>query len=229
MQPVELMEGYVSKLKAVDKELRRLEKAAKNLATTQAETDETRIYLEAKVTDHRRDAAALESEQETLKYEWMESQWKQDVQAQREIQARRVSIDEELQKHHDSIRDLRSSLEALPSYEQEAVSIAAQLDALQFGDGFRFSRELETALLQNQSALTARQEQARSSLPAFEKSIYHEYRLANDEIYAQQQAGEELRDKRIRAKVAENERLTEAARNPKKAVTNDDGYVIGYR
>jgi branched-subunit amino acid aminotransferase/4-amino-4-deoxychorismate lyase len=59
MNPVELIEGYLTKLKASEKELKRLEKSAKALATKQADTDAERIYLEAKVLDHQRDTAAL--------------------------------------------------------------------------------------------------------------------------------------------------------------------------
>lgn len=113
---------------------------------------------------------------------------------------------------------------------EEAATVAAEIDALQFGNALRFVNELQTALKSTQRELESRQTDARKSLPDLDQNAYHEYRMKHDERYRKQKAGEALQAKQIAHRVAENERRYGGSGHvPKRAVTNDDGYIVGYR
>jgi hypothetical protein len=222
MQPVELMEGYVDKLKAADRDLKRLEKASKKLAEEQAETDEQRIYLEAKLTDHQRDAAALLSERQDLQLRYMTAVYEQDISGQRDAQTRRQEIDALLQDHEQAIEKLDTALNELPSYEAESAQLAGEIDGLGFGDGWRFARQLETALVQNQNALKSRQSEARKRLPSFTEAQRRQVDTAYREK-REREEGEQARAEAQRQAEAEKAKLTN------RVVRDDEGIVIGVR
>ena len=226
MEAINLLSGYADQLKAVEKSLKSLERKAKALAQKQADVDEQRIYLEAKITDHRRDAAALHSEHSDLQLRYMKAVYEQDVSAQRDVQARRQEIEASLQEHGRAVEELSTALDELPSFDEEAAEIAGQLDALQWGDGFRFSRELETVLTSNQRELETRQSEARKKLPAFSQELYREVRSSNDQDYARKQESE--------AKYQEDQARIQKQREERRKLTKsevrdqDTGYLLGW-
>lgn len=226
MQAVESLEGYSSKLKASEKELKRLERAAKKLAQQQADTDEERIYLEAKLEDHRRDAGALARQNGGLKVRYIQAVYEQDASAQRDVQNRRVEIDAELAEHEQAIQELSSSLETLPSFTEDAAAIAAQLDGIHFGDAFRFSKELETVLMSNQRALESRQSEARKTLPGFTQELYRKVRSEQDQDYARKlesDAKYQETQARIQRQREERRKLTKS-----EVRDQDSGYLLGW-
>jgi hypothetical protein len=230
MQAVDLITGYAEKLKNREKQLKGLERKSKALSQKQAERDEQRYTLEAHITDHQRDTAALLSERQDLHLSYMTAVYEQDVSVQRNVQARRAEIDTALEEHEQALDELGKSLGELPSFGQDSAELAAEIDALALGNASKFARELDTVLINNQMALESRQADARAKLPDFDKSAYHAYRLTHDEVYAQQKEGEELQANRIAHKLAENEkRYGKPGDVPKQAVVNDDGYLVGYR
>jgi hypothetical protein len=116
-------------------------------------------------------------------------------------------------------------LEELPNFDEEAAAVAAQLDALQFGNAFRFANELEIALMSNQRTLESRQSEARKQLPGFSQELYRQVRSSNDEDYARKvesEAKEQARLERVRQEKEERSKLT------KSAVTDADGYLQGF-
>ena len=222
MHPVELIEGYVSKLKTADKDLRKLEKAAKKQAEKQAETDAQKYTLEEQITNHKRDAASLHSQHQDLQLRYMQAVYQQDAHAQREAQTRRVEIETALQEHGKSIQELGTALDELPTFDEEAAQLATEIEALQFGDGWRFSRQLEPVLVKNQHALQARQTEARRQLPSFTEATRRAVDGAYDE-QRQRDDAEQARRETQRAAEAEKAKLTN------KVVRDDEGIVIGVR
>jgi hypothetical protein len=224
--PIELLTGYAAKLKAADKDLKSLERKAKSLAEKQVATEEQRIYLEAKITDHRRDAAALHSEHSDLQLRYMKAVYEQDVSVQRDVQARRQEIEAALQEHGRAVEELGTALEQLPSYAEDAAATAAELDALQFGNALRFANELQTVLTSNQRALESRQSEARKKLPAFSQELYREVRSSNDQDYARKlESDRKYQEAQARILKAREERgkLTKA-----EVRDQESGYLLGY-
>lgn len=222
MEPVKMMEDYIGKLKAADKDLKRQEKAAKKLSEKQAAADEQRYTLEASITDHQRGIAAKESEREQLKGDFVEAQFENDVQEQRRITTRRQEIDGLLQDHEQAIEELEGLLEALPTFEQESAELSKELGALSFGEGWAFARRLEPVLQQHKNGLQARQSEAKSNLPAFTEAT----RRAVDGAYREHREREEARQAAAEEKRREDEAK---AKLTNKVVRDDDGIVIGVR
>jgi hypothetical protein len=222
MEAINLLTGYAEKLKASEKQLKSLERKAKALAQKQAETDEQRIYLEAKITDHRRDAASLHSENADLQLQYIKAVYEQDVSAQRDVQARRQEIEASLQEHGRAVEELNEALEKLPSFEQESAELAKEIEALSFGDGWRFARQVETALVQNQNALKSRQGEAKSKLPSFSEAT----RRQVDTAYREKREREEAEQARAEA---QREAEAEKAKLTNRVVRDDEGIVIGVR
>jgi hypothetical protein len=230
MEAIGLLTGYVEKLKEVEKLLKSLERKSKALSQKQAETEAQRYTFEAHITDHQRDTAALLSERQDLQLAYMSAVYEQDVSVQRNVQARRQEIDTALEEHGQALDELGKSLGELASFEDESAIVAAEIDALVLGNASRFARELETVLINNQLALESRQADARSKLPDFDKSAYHDYRLEHDEIYASEQKSTEIQANQRAYRIAENERrYGKPGDVPKQVAVNDDGYLVGYR
>lgn len=230
MEAINLLTGYAEKLKASEKLLKSLERKAKALAQKQADTDAQRHTLEGQITEHQREIVSLQDEHQDGQLSYMESVYLQDASAQREAQSRRQEIEAALRDHAAKLRELNELLEALPSFERESVELAAQLDALNWGDGWAFAMNLRDALVANESDLKSRQSEARSKLPEIDKDTYHEYRLEHDEGYRRKKASEELQARQIAHRVAENEkRYGKPGHVPKQAVVDDDGIIVGYR
>lgn len=226
MEAIELLTGYADKLKRSEKLLKSLERKAKALAGKQAETDETRMYLEASITDHQRDTAALLSERQDLQLEYIGAVYEQDAAAQREIQSRRGEIDAELEQHQTDIRRLRTALAELPSYDTEAAQIAAEIDKLQFGDAFRFARQLEPVLINNQRTLESRREQARGKLPAYTEKVYREVRSSQDQDYARK-LSEDVKYQETQARIQRQKQ--ERSKLSKSEVRDQNtGYLLGW-
>ena len=226
MEAVDLLTGYADRLKKSEKELKSLERKAKALATKQAEVDEQRLYLEAKIMDHHRDAASLQSEHKDLQLRYMQSVYEQDAAAQRDVQSRRQEIDHQLQGHAQALEELSTALEELEDFAEQSAEIAAQLDSLNFGNAFIFSRQLEPVLINNQRSLESRQEQAKGKLPSYTDEVYREVRSAQDDEYKQQLErvqAERARQQRVQAEKEERSKLTKSA-----VVDQDTGYLLGY-
>lgn len=206
MQAVELMEGYVSKLKAADKDLKRLERASKKLSEKQVEADDERERLENSIAEHRRKVAALHGENQDLQLTYIQAVYQQNAHAQREAQTRRQEIDAELQRHAEAIEELSKSLDELPDFAKEAATVAAEIDALQFGNGFLFGNNLRDALVRDEAALKSRQSAARSNLPSFSEATRREVDPAYREEQERKQRTDENEARRVRAVMEENER-----------------------
>jgi hypothetical protein len=222
MEAINLLSGYANKLKAVEKQLKQLERKSETLSQKQAETDEQRIYLEAKVLDHQRDTAALLSERQDLQLRYMSAVYEQDVSAQRDVQARRQEIDHLLKQHTAAIEELRTSLDGLPTFTEEAATIAAQLDGLNFGNGFAFAMQLRDVLVRNETTLKSRQSEARKELPSFTEA----QRRQVDTAYREQREREEARLAKAEAQRRDDEAK---AKVTNKVVRDDEGIVIGVR
>ncbi len=230
MQAVDLITGYAEKLKNREKQLKGLERKSKALSQKHAETEAQRYTLEAHITDHQRDTAALLSERQDLQLAYMTAVYEQDVSVQRNVQARRHELDTALEDHERALEELNELLGGLEDFAGQSAELAAELDALALGNASKFARELDTVLINNQMALESRQADARAKLPDFNRDTYHQYRLTHDAVYAQQKEGEELQANRIAYKLAENERrYGKPGDVPKQAVVNDEGYLVGYR
>jgi hypothetical protein len=177
------------------------------------------MYLE------RADYGAAEGDRADLQGAWSLADFNGDIQAKREIQNRRAEIDRQLGEHEEDVRGLRTSLDGLPAFKLEAAHIAAEIDSLDFGIGYAFARELQDALLRNQSDLNNRVHEAKRILPKYSQKVYEDVRRNNYEEYRRRQESkeaEQVRQARMQKERKERSTLT------KSAVTDEDGYLRGF-
>jgi hypothetical protein len=157
----------------------------------------------------------------------MSAVYEQNASTQREVQNRRVEVDGLLQEHEQAIQELSTALAALPSHAEDAAAVAAEIDKLQFGDAFRFARQLEPVLIQHQNTLKSRKSESREMLPAYTDKLYREVRSATDDDYRQQlerEQAERARQQRVQAEKAQRSKLTKSA-----VVDQETGHLLGYQ
>jgi chromosome segregation ATPase len=207
-----LIEGYIARAKETDRELKPLEKQAKELAKKAAESEEQRTSLEQQIDEHASAIGELRAERTDLETEWISATFESDLQAQRDIQNKRAEIDTAVRGHETELERLSTALEKLPSYEQQGAEIAAGLDMLkQFDGSIAFYQELEQAIRNDTADVRKRIAATRDKLPKYSQEAYNEYRSKVDDDFRKdqdRQAANKEREARLQREKEERRKLT---------------------
>ncbi len=203
INPRTFHEGYMKRLRAAERELERVEKRVKTLATKQEDIRTRRIALEQQIAEHDEAVAPLLEEREQLRERYTVAAFEGKAGEQEDIHKRREEIDEQVENHEQELSTLRISLDALEDTSREAAELRVRLEQLNYGDAYGFATELRNILVRHESALKSRKSDAERALP---KADYGMLEAVRDELVdgylekKQRQADEVERAKQDRAR-----------------------------
>lgn len=226
MEAIQQMQTAIDQVQTSSKVLEKLNKQAQTLAdkadkaaTKYAELVSERECVEAAIGE-------LKAERAALMNDYIQAQFEGEQSELRRITARRKELDAELQQCEDDITRLNAEASGIPTYEQDAVKLAVELDRLTIPNPYALADAIKRELIKATQDLGTRKQTARNSLPAYDAETYDAVLREVDQDYAKRKTHQEQQAERTRQML---EAKNEAAKYERQAVNNGDGYIIGWR
>lgn len=225
---------YANKLAASERLLETLESDAQEHKARVDAADELRDAAESDIAATQSMIFDLEGERESLKVEYAESLFDGDQTRQDTITSRRDELDSELLGYEQELSDKQNMLNDLGENDVEgAARLSAKLSMLDFGDGYSWASSIRQELVNYQSNLRTRVQNAQRDLPAAGTEAYEEARRKIDAEYASRQDFEQAKLDALEAKAAANkaslEELKTSVENPvdRRDINPATGYEVG--
>jgi chromosome segregation ATPase len=165
LNPHTFHEGYLKRLRAAERELERVEKRVRTLASRHEDIRQRKSELDSKITDRERQLAGLQSERNDLLGAWATATFEDDQDAMSTIQTKRAELDKTIAERETDIRSLRTSLDALEDTQREAAELRVRLEQLNHGNAYSFATELRNILVRHELGLKSRKSKAERTLP----------------------------------------------------------------
>ena len=167
--------------------------------------------------------STLRAEREDLEGAFVKALFNGNVQDQQGITRRRKQLDSELEDHDKNLVKLREHLDGLPDLISERAGIKFGVD---LGNGWSIGTDLRNEIIQAMNGLNDRIAKAYGLLPSeAECRVSDEARRAAREAQERSDLEVKRQNEEI-AKELEEKRLAELW--TKKAVTDGNGYVVGF-
>lgn len=196
-------EGYLKRLRAAERELDRVEKRVRTLATKHDDIRQKRESLQQEMDEHITVVGDLQAERASLQAEYMEASFNDDGKRISEIQERRATLDKSIKQHDKDIRGLQEQLNGLEDTTREAAELKVRLEQLSYGNAYLFASELRNILVRHEASLNSRKSEAERALPSLDLDTLELVREEEipgylEEKQRQQEAVERAKQERAR-------------------------------
>lgn len=200
-----LSDEYLRALKSAEKSISGWEKQAKTFNDAEASRQETTAQIESLETQ----LVELEQEHDSLKEPYMDALFNQDASEQRNLQARKKKLDQEMSGVEKAISDKRAQLQ--PVDGKSLAELQATVDSFNLPDVYAFTDQLKASLLEAVRGLDSRAEDVAHSLPAgYDEQLYHDYRLEHDHDYRVKHEAQQRQSAASRRKAEESSKETQS-------------------
>lgn len=176
----ELLQGYERNMKALHRELTKLEEEAQTIRSQL----EQRKASQERIQDSQRTMAALRSERSDLLGRWAEVDFEDDQAEKKAIKSRRKEIDDEIARLEEEVYAEREVLDSHEVDSEHAAGVAVQRDMLKPINVQTFIKQLTELLKADAKELNTRIGRINVPSSAYSRDEYDKQRSAVDASYA---------------------------------------------